>query len=178
MGETKTIVLGGGCFWCTEAVFQRVEGVVGVTPGYAGGTTLNPTYDQVAAGTTGHAEVVLVEYNPDKVSLEELLHIFFATHNPTTLNMQGADIGTQYRSIIMYTDPADVPPIQDVLVKIRTDYRDDIVTALEPLGKFYTAEDYHFDYYNTNSHTPYCQFVINPKLDKLEAYLSESVEES
>lgn len=177
MAATKTIVLGGGCFWCTEAVFQRVEGVVDVTPGYAGGTTLKPTYEQVAAGTTGHAEVVLVEYDPDELSLDELLHIFFATHNPTTLNMQGADIGTQYRSIILYTDPADVPRIKELLNEVRTLSRDDVVTELAPLHQFYPAEDYHLDYYNNNSDTPYCQFVIDPKLDRLEEYLSESVEE-
>lgn len=173
MGATKTIVLGGGCFWCTEAVFQRVEGVLEVTPGYAGGTDINPTYERVAAGMTGHAEVVLVAYDQDLLPLTELLGIFFMVHNPTTLNMQGADIGPQYRSIILYTDPADLPVIQNVLANIRKSFRDDVVTELKPLHKFYPAEDYHFDYYINNSDTPYCQLVIDPKLDKLEAYLNE-----
>lgn len=172
MAATKTIVFGGGCFWCTEAVFQRIEGVLQVTPGYAGGTDMHPTYEKVSAGTTGHAEVVLVEYDPDEAPLEELLRIFFLTHNPTTLNMQGADIGTQYRSIILYTDPADEPHIKRFLNEMRTHYRDNVVTELKPLHRFYPAEDYHIDYYNTNSATPYCQLVIEPKLEKLEAYMN------
>jgi methionine-S-sulfoxide reductase len=171
---TKTITLGGGCFWCTEAIFQRVEGVLRVVPGYAGGNTKDPTYKQVSTGTTGHAEVIRITYDIALVPLERLLRIFFATHNPTTPNMQGADIGTEYRSIIMYDDAADVPIIQMVLKDVQSKIRDDVVTQVRSLDVFYEAEDYHHNYYEKNAGVPYCQMVIDPKLDKLRAYLREN----
>ncbi len=171
---TKTIVLGGGCFWCTEAVFKRVDGVVDVIPGYAGGDTPHPSYEDVATGTTGHAEVVQVTYNPEVVTLERLLRIFFATHNPTTLNMQGSDIGTEYRSIILYDDATDVPTIRVVMQNMQAKIRDDIVTQVRPLEAFYEAEDYHHNYYEQNAAVPYCQMVIDPKLDRLHAYVRDN----
>lgn len=171
---TKTIVLGGGCFWCTEAVFQRVEGVVSVVPGYAGGDTKNPTYNEVSTGMTGHAEVIKITYDTSLVSLERLLRIFFATHNPTTPNMQGADIGTEYRSIILYDDAADVPTIRDVMKSVQSKIRDDVVTQVRSLERFYEAENYHHNYYENNAGVPYCQMVIDPKLDKLKDYLRDN----
>lgn len=170
----KTIVLGGGCFWCTEAIFHRVEGVVRVTPGYAGGDTKTPTYKEVSTGTTGHAEVVKLTYDTAVVSLERLLHIFFATHNPTTLNMQGGDIGTEYRSIILYEDAADVPTIRMVLKDVQSKVQDDIVTQVRALEVFYEAEEYHHNYYEKNTGVPYCHMVIDPKLTKLRAYLRDN----
>ena len=171
---TKTIVLGGGCFWCTEAVFKRVAGVVDVVPGYAGGDMPNPSYEDVATGTTGHAEVVKVTYDPMVVSLERLLRISFATHNPTTPNMQGADIGTEYRSIILYDDAADVPIIRAVMRDAQSKVRDEIVTQVRALEAFYEAEDYHHNYYEHNAAVPYCQMVIDPKLDKLHDYVRDN----
>ena len=170
----KTIVLGGGCFWCTEAIFKRVDGVLTVLPGYAGGGLANPTYEQVSTGATGHAEVIQITYDVGRVSLERLLRIFFATHNPTTLNMQGADIGTEYRSIILYTDAADVPVIREVLKDVQSKIKDQIVTEVRALEVFYEAEDYHHNYYERNAAVPYCQMVIDPKLDKLKDYLREN----
>lgn len=170
----KTIVLGGGCFWCTEAIFKRVSGVVEVLPGYAGGDLESPTYEQVSTGTTGHAEVIQITYDPERVPLERLLRIFFATHNPTTPNMQGADIGTEYRSIILYADAADVPVIREVLKDVQSKIKDQIVTEVRALEVFYEAEDYHHNYYERNAAVPYCQMVIDPKLDKLKDYLREN----
>lgn len=169
----KIIVFGGGCFWCTEAVFQQVDGVSEVVPGYAGGDMENPDYEAVASGRTGHAEVVQVTYDSEKVSLDRLLRIFFATHDPTTLNQQGADVGTQYRSAIYYTDDADKQTIDEVIADVQTLLTEPITTEVKPLGTFYEAEDYHHDYYQQNRYAPYCQVVIDPKLDKLRAYLRE-----
>lgn len=171
----KSIVLGAGCFWCTEAVFQRVEGVTEVVPGYAGGNTPHPTYEQVCGGKTGHAEVVRVDYDEAKVSLERLLHIFFATHDPTTLNRQGADVGTEYRSIILYSDEADAVKAQSVIAGLQGETEVPIVTEVAPLDTFYEAEPHHHNYFEQHPEQAYCQIVINPKLDKLRAYLrSES----
>lgn len=171
----KSIVLGGGCFWCTEAVFQRVEGVTKVTLGYAGGDVPNPTYEQVCTGRTGHAEVAQVEYDETKVSLERLLNIFFATHDPTTLNRQGADVGTEYRSIILYSDEADTVKAQSVIDTLQGKTDAPIVTEVVKLTDFYEAEAYHHNYFEEHPEQAYCQIVINPKLDKLRAYLrSES----
>jgi methionine-S-sulfoxide reductase len=167
----RSIVLGGGCFWCTEAVFQRVEGVTRVVPGYAGGDVPDPTYEQVCGGKTGHAEVVRVEYDDAKITLERLLHIFFATHDPTTLNRQGADEGTQYRSAIFYSDEADAVKAQSVISALRGEAGAPIVTQVVPLGTFYEAEAYHHNYFEQHPEQAYCQIVINPKLDKLRAYL-------
>lgn len=167
----KSIVLGGGCFWCTEAVFVRVEGVMSVTPGYAGGSVADPVYEQVMTGGTGHAEVVRVEYDEARVSLERLLHIFFATHDPTTLNQQGADVGTEYRSIILYSDEADEVKVQSVIRELQGKTEARIVTEVGPLMVFYEAEAYHHNYFEQHPEQAYCQIVINPKLDKLRAFL-------
>ena len=170
-GGVKSIVLGGGCFWCTEAVFVRVEGVTGVVPGYAGGKTPNPTYEQVCGGKTGHAEVVRVEYDETKTTLEHLLHIFFATHDPTTLNRQGADVGTEYRSIILYSQEADEVKAQSVIRELQGKIDAHIVTEVALLTDFYEAEAYHHNYFEQHPEQAYCQIVINPKLDKLRAFL-------
>ncbi len=167
----KSIVLGAGCFWCSEAVFQRVEGVTKVVPGYAGGDATDPTYEEVCSGRTGHAEVVRVEYNEAKTSLEQLLKIFFATHDPTTPNRQGADVGTQYRSIILYSDEADREKARSVIEAVQGEIDTPIVTEVEGLDVFYEAEAYHHNYFEEHPEQAYCQIVINPKLDKLKAYL-------
>ncbi len=170
-GGVKSIVLGGGCFWCTEAVFVRVEGVTRVVPGYAGGNTPNPTYEQVCGGKTGHAEVARVEYDEAKTTLERLLHIFFVTHDPTTPNRQGADVGTEYRSIILYSDEADEVKAQSAIRDLQGKTEARIVTEVAPLMAFYEAEAYHHNYFEQHPEQAYCQIVINPKIDKLRAFL-------
>jgi peptide-methionine (S)-S-oxide reductase len=163
----KSVVIGGGCFWCIEAVFQRIEGVGSVIPGYAGGYTEDPTYEEVSTGDTGHAEVVKIEFNPEVVTLEEILRVFFLAHDPTTLNKQGADVGTQYRSIILYTEEQQRVIIESVLEELGRDYEEAIVTEIKKLEKFYKAEEYHKDYYKRNPNAGYCRFVIKPKLEKV-----------
>jgi len=163
----KTIVLGGGCFWCTEAVFKMFDGIVGINPGYAGGHTANPTYHEVCSGTTGHAEVIQLEYDPKRIGLEKILEVFFKAHDPTTPNQQGADIGSQYRSIILYDDPKDKAVVEDYIGKIASDYKKPITTEVRKLDKFYPSEDYHKDYYKNNPLQPYCMFVVRPKVDKI-----------
>ena len=167
----KRIVLGGGCFWCTEAVFQRVEGVTKVIPGYAAGSVPNPTYEQVCTGRTGHAEVVQIDYDETIVSLERLLFIFFTTHDPTTPNRQGTDVGTQYRSIILYGEKADEVKARSVIQAIQGETTASIVTEVVALDIFYEAEAYHQNYFERHPEQAYCQMVINPKLDKLRAFL-------
>ncbi len=162
----KEIVLGGGCFWCIEAVFRRVKGVKEAISGYAGGERENPTYEQVCSGATGHAEVVKVVYDENEVTLEELLEIFFAVHNPTTLNRQGADVGTQYRSVVYYGDEGEKRIIESAIAKVQKEYSDPIVTEVAPKPTFYKAEAYHQNYYDTNPHQGYCQVVIRPKVQK------------
>jgi peptide-methionine (S)-S-oxide reductase len=157
---------GGGCFWCTEAVFENVKGVKSAVSGYAGGTKENPTYKEVCNETTGHAEVIQVQYDPKQVSYETLLQIFFETHDPTTLNRQGADQGTQYRSIILYHDEAQKKAAEEAKKQVAKEYKDPITTEIVPLKKFYTAETYHQDYYARNPNAPYCAVVIRPKLQK------------
>lgn len=165
---TERITFGGGCFWCLEAVFQRLKGVNKVVSGYAGGETPNPTYQQVCEGTTGHAEVVQLEYDPAQVSFEKLLEVFWAAHDPTTLNRQGHDVGTQYRSIILFENDQQKAAAEKSIAGARKDFKDPIVTQVVKLEKFYTAEDSHQNYYNENStRNPYCQMVIRPKLQKL-----------
>ena len=165
--EHAIAVFGGGCFWCTEAVFELVKGVVSVTPGYAGGSLPNPTYRQVCTGETGHAEVVRVEYNPEIVSYGDLLTIFFATHDPTTLNRQGADVGTEYRSIILYTSDAQKHEAETYVRSLSNAFDGrPVVTEIAPLDSFYPAEDYHREYFRKNPSAPYCQYVIDPKLAK------------
>jgi peptide-methionine (S)-S-oxide reductase len=161
------IVLGGGCFWCLEAVYERVQGVTSVESGYAGGTTPHPTYQQVCGGGTGHAEVARITYDPTVISLEEILDIFWQAHDATTMNRQGNDIGTQYRSIILPADDAQREIVERSRLKAQEKLRDSIVTEIAPLKVFYPAEDYHQDYYRLNPNQPYCRVVISPKLKKL-----------
>jgi peptide-methionine (S)-S-oxide reductase len=158
---------GAGCFWCVEAVFQRIEGVTSVVPGYAGGQKENPTYKEVCSGTTGHAEVAQITFDPAKVSYEKLLNVFWHAHDPTTMNRQGADVGTQYRSVVFYHDEQQKAIAEISKKNAQKDFSNTIVTEIQPLKRFYVAEDYHRNYYNENKSQPYCQFVIKPKLKKL-----------
>ncbi len=160
-------VFGGGCFWCVEAVYERIDGVVSVISGYAGGKTENPGYYDVTSGKTGHAEVVKIIYDAKQVSYEELLELFWKAHNPTTLNRQGADVGTQYRSIILYTTDKEREIAEASIQEQATKFVDPIVTELEKLDVFYDAEEYHQDYYEKNPNAAYCALVIAPKLRKL-----------
>lgn len=165
---TDTIIFGGGCFWCTEAVFDMFDGVVKTMPGYAGGSAPNPTYEQVCTGQTGHAEVLRIEYDPKKISLEKLLRVFFEMHDPTTLNRQGADYGTQYRSIILYSSETQKETAAGFIKKIQKNFDKPIVTELKKLEKFYPAEDYHQKYFGNNPNQPYCTIVIGPKIQKIK----------
>jgi peptide-methionine (S)-S-oxide reductase len=166
--KTEIADLGGGCFWCMEAVFERLPGVISVTSGFAGGTTENPTYQQVCTETTGHAEVTEIEFDPAKISYQKLLEVFWQAHDPTTLNRQGADEGTSYRSIILYRDKKQQLLAEKSKLEAQKDFHNPIVTEIVPLKKFYKAEDYHQEYFDNNSNAPYCQAVIAPKLEKLE----------
>ncbi len=168
-GPTEIAVFGSGCFWCTEAVFEHVPGVKKVTSGYTGGHVDNPTYKQVCEGDTGHAEVTRIEFDPAVVSYARLLEIFFESHDPTTLNRQGADEGTQYRSAIFYTNEAQKVAAEAGKQAAQKDFDDPIVTEITPLGKFYDAEDYHQDYFKNNPNAGYCSFVIKPKVKKLQS---------
>jgi peptide-methionine (S)-S-oxide reductase len=167
--ETETMTVAGGCFWCTEAVFKRLRGVESVTPGYTGGHLPDPTYNEVCSGTTGHAEAVQVVFDPEVISYETLLEVFLHLHDPTTLNQQGADVGTQYRSAVFYHDERQKQTAETVIARIDASglYPDPIVTEVSPVGVFYPAEDYHFDFYDANRSYPYCTFVIDPKITKL-----------
>ena len=162
----ETGVFGGGCFWCTEAVFESLKGVASVMPGDAGGAWLRPTYEQVCTGETGHAEVLRVEYDPSAVSFDDLLTVFFATHDPTTLNRQGNDVGTQYRSAVFYTTPAQRAATEAFVAKLNEEGKK-VVTEIAPLPAFYPAEAYHHHYFQNNPDKAYCRLVINPKMDKL-----------
>src|ERR1700690_544175 len=166
--KTELATFGGGCFWCMEAVFERLPGVKSVTSGFAGGHTANPTYEQVCTGSTGHAEVTQIEFDPAKISYEKLLDVFWQAHNPTTLNQQGADEGTQYRSVILYHDEAQKLAAEKSKADAQKNFKHPIVTEIVPFTKFYPAEGYHQAYYDNNSSAPYCQVVIAPKLEKLE----------
>lgn len=160
--------MGGGCFWCLEAVFQRLNGVQKVVSGYTGGRNPNPTYEQVCGGDTGHAEVVQIEFDPSKLPLEKLLEVFWAAHDPTTLNRQGHDVGTQYRSVLYYENDAQKEAFEASKKIAQKDQKDPIVTEISPLKAFYVAEKYHQNYYNQNGKTNgYCAVVIRPKLTKL-----------
>lgn len=162
-------VFGGGCFWCTEAVFSELRGVISVMPGYAGGTKKSPTYQEVSSEKTGHAEVTRIEFDPAKISFEDLLTVFFATHDPTTLNRQGNDVGTQYRSIILYSNENQKKQAEVFINKLNEEENTGkVVTEVKPLEKFYQAEEYHREYYERNKNQPYCQLVISPKLKKLK----------
>ena len=169
MEPYQKATLGGGCFWCLEAVYERVDGVVSVVSGYAGGTTVNPTYEQVCTGTTGHAEVVQITFDPKKISYEEILKIFWNAHDPTTLDRQGADIGTQYRSVIFTQSDEQRKAAELSKREAQKDFDDPIVTEITPLVAFYPAEEYHQDYFAKHPDAAYCTFVIAPKLKKLES---------
>jgi peptide-methionine (S)-S-oxide reductase len=166
--STELATLGGGCFWCLEAQYETFEGVKSVTSGYAGGHKENPTYKQVCSETTGHAEVVQVEYDPKKLSYEQILEIFWEIHDPTTLNHQWPDTGTQYRSIILYHDEAQKKAAEKSKAAAQAKFKNKVVTEIVLLKKFYPAEDYHQDYFRKNPHAPYCVNIISPKLQKLQ----------
>ena len=170
MPKQEIAILGGGCFWCLEAVFDRLEGVKSVESGYMGGNVDNPTYRQVCSGNTGHVEVVRVTFDPDELSYRELLEVFFTLHDPTTLNRQGNDVGTQYRSVIFYTSDDQRATAEKVIAELNAarEWPDPIVTTVEPAKKFFIAEDYHQEYYENNSYQPYCQFVVAPKVKKFQ----------
>jgi len=172
---TETAVFGGGCFWCTEAIFKMLRGVSSVLPGYAGGITEHPTYTEVAHGKTGHAEVVQITFDPTQRTYHDLLTVFFASHDPTTLNRQGVDSGTQYRSIIFYTTQRQRKEAEDFISELNESTKEGrrIVTELAPLEKFYEAEHYHRDYFATHQDSPYCELVINPKLEKVRHAFTE-----
>jgi len=172
--------LGGGCFWCTEAVFSELKGVEKVESGYSGGSVPNPTYEQVCTGTTGHAEVVQVTFDPSMISFREILQIFFTMHDPTTLNRQGVDVGTQYRSVIFYHDEQQKAIAEQVSKETEGSgvWAGRIVTKLEPFSAFYPAEEYHRDYYRNNQYQPYCQAVIAPKVAKLRRHYREKLKKS
>ncbi len=167
--RTELATFGSGCFWCTEAVFERVPGVLKAVSGYAGGQVDNPTYKQITTGRTGHAEVTQIEFDPAKVTFGQLLEIFFESHDPTTLNRQGADEGPQYRSVIFYHNDAQKKAAEAAKVAARKIWDDPIVTEISPLPKFWPAEDYHQDYFKNNPNQGYCSFVIKPKLKKLQS---------
>ena len=168
--KLDTATFGTGCFWCTEAIFQQLEGVEKVTSGYSGGTVPNPSYEQVCSKTTGHAECLNIMYDPAKISFDELLEIFWQVHDPTTLNRQGADVGTQYRSVVFYHNEEQKAKTGKYKAELDKSgaFNNPIVTSLEPFIVFYPADDYHQNYYNNNSGQGYCQFVIRPKLEKFE----------
>jgi peptide-methionine (S)-S-oxide reductase len=171
--QTETATLGGGCFWCTEAVFQMLPGVKSVTSGYAGGTKVNPTYQNVCSGATGHAEVIQIEFDPAIVSYDKILSSFWDAHDPTTLNSQGADHGTQYRSIILYNSDAQKLAAEKSKAEAQKHFSKPIVTEIVPLKVFYKAEGYHQDYFRSNPDQPYCRYVIQPKVEKFEKKLHE-----
>ena len=176
MINSKTIAtLGGGCFWCLEAVFQELRGVEKVVSGYAGGRVKNPTYREVCSGLTGHAEVVQLAFDPDQLSYRDLLGVFFAIHDPTTLNRQGADVGTQYRSVILYHDDEQERVARSVITDLttRSAFQNPIVTEVVPFQVFFPAEDHHQNYFRGNRSQPYCQFVVAPKLDRFRSLYAD-----
>ena len=168
-------VFGGGCFWCTEAVFDELRGVQSVVSGYAGGATKNPTYEQVCSGSTGHAEAIKIEFDPSQIAFRDLMTVFFATHDPTTLNRQGNDVGTQYRSVIFYIDEKQKEQAAAFIAELEEakTFRGPIVTTLEPLEEFYPAEEYHQKFFANNPYQSYCQYTIPPKLNKLHKQFSQ-----
>lgn len=175
--ELDTAIFGAGCFWCVEAIFQQLEGVEKVASGYSGGARENPTYDQVCSGATGHAEVIQVIYDPAKISFVDLLEVFWGVHDPTTLNRQGADVGTQYRSVIFYTNADQKKLAEDYKTKLNASgaFPQPVVTEISPLKSFYVAENYHQNYFNENGNQPYCSLVIRPKLDKFKKVFSDKM---
>jgi peptide-methionine (S)-S-oxide reductase len=177
MPSEEIAVLGGGCFWCLEAVFDRLAGVKSVESGYMGGKLENPTYQQVCSGTTGHVEVTRVTFDPQELSFHELLEVFFTIHDPTTLNRQGNDVGTQYRSVIFYMSEDQRREAEKVIAELNAAHLwpNPIVTTVEPAAKFFIAEDYHQEYYANNSYQPYCQFVVAPKVKKFQQKFAEKM---
>jgi len=173
----ETATLGGGCFWCTEAVFTELRGVAKVESGYSGGKTANPSYQDVCSGRTGHAETTQVTFDPKEISYKDILHIFFTTHDPTTLNRQGADVGTQYRSVILYHNDEQRKIAEEVIKEVNEEkvWKHPIVTELTPFKAFYKAEDYHQRYFEKNPDAPYCQVVIEPKIAKLRQHYWEKL---
>lgn len=177
--KMEVITLGAGCFWCVETVFQNLKGVEKVVSGYCGGQTKNPTYKEVCSGTTGHAEVAQITFDPSVVSLSEVLEVFFQTHDPTQLNRQGNDVGTQYRSAIFYHNESQKEESIRILNALKASgaWSSPIVTEVSPLTTFYPAEDYHQNYYNLNSNQPYCQFVVRPKLEKFRKVFKDKAKD-
>lgn len=175
--QIKSAIFAGGCFWCTEAVFNRIDGVEAVVSGYTGGFIKNPAYREVCSGSTGHAEGIKISYNPEKVSYIELLEVFFATHDPTTLNRQANDVGTQYRSAIFYTSESQKSQAQDYISLLTSEmvFSSPIVTEITKFEVFYEADDNHKAYYNNNTEQPYCQIMIRPKLNKLEQHFGDKL---
>jgi methionine-S-sulfoxide reductase len=171
--DYEIAILGGGCFWCTEAIFKRVKGVIEVVPGYSGGWVENPTYEQVCSDETGHAEVVKIVFDPKVISYRELLKIFFTTHDPTTKNRQGNDVGSQYRSIIIYMNEEQRKIAEEEIKEAEKIWKKKVVTEITPFKAFYKAEDYHINYYERNPYNPYCIFVISPKVSKFEKVWKE-----
>lgn len=180
MDRNKHAYFAGGCFWCTEAVYKRLKGVLKVVPGYCGGNLKNPTYNEVCSGLTGHAETVQVIYDSEKVSFESLLEVFFKTHNPTTINRQGNDVGSHYRSIAFYSDVREKKIIENYIDKLNKHdiYSDDIVTQIIKFDAFYKAEKYHENYYELNKNQPYCDLVITPKIRKFEQIFESKISEN
>ncbi|UOB17387.1 peptide-methionine (S)-S-oxide reductase MsrA [Abyssalbus ytuae] len=178
--ELETAIFAGGCFWCTEAVFSRIEGVENVVSGYTGGNIKNPAYREICTGRTGHAEAVQITFDPAKVSFRGLLEVFFATHNPTTLNQQGNDIGSQYRSAVFYTSKEQQEQAISFIEMLEEEkvFENKIVTEVTEANTFYLAEDYHQDYYKFNKDQPYCEVIISPKLEKLEKYYKNKLKKA
>lgn len=176
----EKVIFGGGCFWCTEAVFKMLKGVGKVLPGYSGGTKDEATYEKVSSGTTGHAEVTYVEYNPAEISYHDLLTVFFASHDSTTLNRQGNDVGPQYRSVIFYTTEAQKEEAEKFIAEINNSQKEgeQTVTEVVPFSEFFEAENYHKDYYATHKDAGYCQIIINPKLEKVQKQFNELLKEN
>jgi peptide-methionine (S)-S-oxide reductase len=178
--QLETATFGSGCFWCTEAIFDRLKGVHSVKSGYSGGTKDNPSYKEVCSGNTGHAEVIQITYNPKEVTYDDILEVFWKTHDPTTLNKQGADVGTQYRSVIFFHNDEQKQKAEhykNELTKQKI-WKDPIVTEIAPFKKFYSAEDYHQDYYENNRSQGYCNFVITPKVEKFEKVFKDKLKKS
>ena len=177
--QTRTAVFGGGCFWCTEAVFQMLKGVSKVESGYAGGSMDNPSYEAVSSGNTGHAEVIRVTYDPAVISYEDLLTVFFGSHDPTTPNRQGNDVGEQYRSVIFFESEKEKAIAERIIREVQDSLKDGsrIVTHVEPFATFFSAEEYHRNYYKENTSAPYCQLIIEPKLEKVRKRFAELVQQ-
>ncbi len=173
----ETITLGGGCYWCVEAVYENLDGVKSVVSGFSGGKVANPTYEEVCTGTTGHAEVVQITYDKTKTDINEIFQVFFTVHDPTTLNRQGADVGTQYRSVIFYKNEEQKKAAQSIIAELNKAkvYNSPIVTKVEPFKVFYKAEDYHQNYYANNKSQPYCKMVIQPKIEKFEKVFKDKL---